>query len=303
MDFEHDDDTSFPLVGRHQDAGCGGCHLGLRFDEPRVGPSDCGACHVDVHLGNLSDNCAGCHNEVSYNDVAGVSIHTRTAFPLTGAHLQLTCESCHVDDRGSAYSPLDSDCFSCHAADYEDAQSLDHTALAFSTTCEECHNTLGWGGGPFNHLAASGSFDLVGTHTIIRCEACHVMPGLALKYQPAGQNDCLTCHEQDYQRKHAGSGFPTECLNCHDQNSWGGAVIVAAQHDAIFPIFSGPHQGKWNNDCSVCHIVPNNQQVFSCLNCHQHSQARMNDAHNEVGGYSYISTLCYECHPRGRSDD
>ncbi len=302
MDFEHDNDTDFPLVGRHHDAGCGGCHLGLRFDEPRVSASDCGACHVDVHLGNLSDNCAGCHNEVSYTDVAGLSIHARTAFPLTGTHLQLTCESCHVDDRGGAYSPLDPDCYSCHAGDYESAQSLDHTALGFSTNCQQCHNTLGWGGGPFDHLAASGSFDLIGTHAIVRCEACHVMPGLAPKYQPAAQNDCYACHEQDYQRKHASSGFPTDCLQCHDQTAWDGAVIVAAEHNAIFPIFSGRHEGKWGNDCSVCHTVPNNQQVFSCLNCHEHAQARMNDAHQDVPGYNYISMLCYECHPTGEAD-
>jgi hypothetical protein len=143
MEFDHDEDTAFPLLGRHTETTCGACHLGLRFDEPRVSTWDCGACHVDVHLGNFTDNCAGCHNALSFNDVVGLSIHARTAFPLTGAHLQLTCESCHIDDRGGAYSALDSDCRSCHTVDYEGSLSIDHMALSFSTNCEDCHNTLG----------------------------------------------------------------------------------------------------------------------------------------------------------------
>ena len=55
--------------------------------------------------------------------------------------------------------------------------------------------------------------------------------------------------------------------------------------------------------CSDCHTNPNNYEVFSCIDCHEHSKIRTDGQHREVRDYVYVSSACYDCHPQGRSDD
>jgi len=152
MEFDHDGQTDFPLRDSHKEPDCATCHLGLQFSEPQLAAGDCAACHVDVHLGNLSPDCQACHRETSFDDLDGPGLHTRTAFPLTGSHLQITCETCHTDDRGGAFTTLNSDCFACHEDNYRTAGVVDHIAGGFPTDCRQCHTTVTWTGGvPFDH--------------------------------------------------------------------------------------------------------------------------------------------------------
>jgi hypothetical protein len=83
-------------------------------------------------------------------------------------------------------------------------------------------------------------------------------------------------------------------------DTWGDATFE--QHDQVFPINSGAHAGRWTS-CADCHTVPDDFSSFSCLTCHEHSQARMDDKHlGEVSGYVYESSACLSCHPRGRGE-
>ncbi len=373
--FDHNRGTRFPLDGRHASATCGSCHLNNRFDQPQATPADCTSCHVDVHQGNLSSNCLSCHNTLSFTEVRGLDVHAATQFPLLGAHMQVTCESCHLDDRRGAFTTLDTHCLSCHQPDYQDAQSIDHVDADFPETCEQCHNTLAWAGGTvFDHITVSRGFPLFGAHEQTSCRGCHIMPGAALINTPANENDCVSCHLADYQEEHGGSRFPTTCLQCHTQDTWDDATfdhntatafpLVGAHirtncdnchtqpgnrlifppgnpedciachladyqkehattgfpttclschtqeewgnatfqdHDAqFFPIFSGKHRNKWNNDCTTCHAVAGNFASFTCLNCHEHNKTKMDDKHKDEAGYVYESTACLSCHPDGR---
>lgn len=374
-EFDHDGSTPFALLGRHQEANCRSCHIDLRFDEPDLRPTECGSCHVDVHRNKFTAECVACHNTIDFADIPGLSIHSRTAFPLTGSHLQISCESCHTDDSGGAYSTLSTDCVSCHESDYAAARSPDHVTAGLPTNCEACHGTLLWSGDrTFDHVAASGGFLLTGAHASISCDACHVLPGNELRFPPpASQTDCIACHQDDYDRQHGGSGQPTDCLQCHDDLSWEGSTfdhtsasngfaLVGAHallsceschiepgnelrfpapssqtdciachqaeydsqhggsgfstscldchtvdswqgatfdHDPYFPIYSGIHSNNWK-DCETCHIDPANRQVFTCFNCHQHSQDRMDSRHAGVSDYVYDSNACYSCHPDAR---
>lgn len=303
LDFDHDRATSFALAGRHGEVVCARCHLKLRFDESELDGGDCSSCHVDVHQGRMRATCISCHNTSSFHDVAGVDLHARTSFPLTGAHLQIACESCHLDDRGGAFTSLDTDCVACHQRDFTSASSLDHVAAGFSTDCQDCHGDRAWGSGAaFDHITASGGFPLRGSHGVLRCESCHELPSLQPRFAVSGPDDCHACHSADYDRAHAGSDFPTACAGCHRETRWGDATF--ADHDRqFFPITSGAHRGRWDG-CETCHTVPNDFRSFTCFNCHEHSQARMDDKHRgEVSGYAYDSRLCYQCHPDGRRDD
>jgi hypothetical protein len=304
LEFEHDTESGFDRSGRHAELTCESCHFGLDFSEPKISAAGCAACHVDVHLGNLSVECTACHNTTSFNDVPGVGLHIRTSLPLTGTHLQISCESCHLDDTGGAYTTLDPDCFACHAQDFATA-SLDHVENGFSTDCEACHNTLAFSAGiAFDHVTVSGGFRLLGIHARIACANCHIVPGFESLFPGVtGDQDCVGCHQDDYdtaEPDHVGTGFPTTCIQCHNVERWEDAIFT--EHDALyFPIFSGAHRNKWGS-CAECHEVTSDFGAFTCLSCHEHERTRMDEKHKEEQGYIYNSAECFDCHPNGKSD-
>lgn len=299
LDFDHRRATGFELEHGHAGVRCVSCHAEARFDDPGTGA--CAACHVDVHQGQLGDACTRCHTTRGFDDVDGIAVHLTTTFPLTGAHLQVACSACHADDRGGAFSPLETACVHCHRSDYEAAASIDHREAGFSEQCDDCHGTTGWAGsGQFDHAIASGGFELVGVHAVLRCSTCHIVPGFTTVFEPAGPSDCLGCHQADYDRAHAASGFDTACATCHDQDRWSNARF--SDHDSVFPIYSGTHRGEWDS-CTTCHSTPGVYTQFTCFNCHEHEQSRTDRHHREVRSYVYESSQCYRCHPRGRGED
>ncbi len=149
------------------------------------------------------------------------------------------------------------------------------------------------------HATAAGGFDLIGAHDQAACSTCHLLNNRGeLLHDPLDQNDCIACHQNDYDRAHAGTGTPTTCLDCHTVDDWGGAVI---DHDnRFFPIYSGKHQGKWDDDCASCHTDPNDFRVFTCLLCHKHEKTKTDEKHVGRPGYIYESNACLACHPDGR---
>ncbi|UCF19495.1 MAG: hypothetical protein JSU87_16490 [Gemmatimonadota bacterium] len=292
-EFDHDESTSFALLGRHQDARCTGCHFDLRFDKPQITSLECAACHVDVHLGNFSNDCSSCHSTVSFNDIPGLSIHSTTSFPLTGSHIQISCESCHRDDQAGAFSTLDTDCYSCHEADYSNAEGIDHVALNLPTDCLQCHGTLVWhADATFDHVTASGGFALSGAHVALSCSSCHDASGTDLIFPtpPAGSNDCIACHQDDYDREHGGTAFPVTCRECHTDVTWDGARF---DHAAVGFALIGAHAAL---ECESCHRMPGLELIYpppsnqnDCVACHQ-------DDYDRVHTGSDFPLACSECH-------
>ena len=127
--------------------------------------------------------------------------------------------------------------------------------------------------------------------------SCTVVRVGSNQEKPAGTDECLTCHQSDYDSQH-GQRFPETCLDCHNQSTWDDASF---DHDAAyFPIYSGEHRGEWSQ-CSDCHrSAPLTYATFSCIDCHEHSQSRMNNKHDDVTGYVWDSIACLSCHPNGR---
>ncbi len=260
-------------------------------------PTACATCHVDVHRGNLGADCTRCHNTNEFRDVEALSLHQRTAFPLTGAHVITPCEACHRTERAGVFAAVPRDCVACHqsALARASASAVDHGG--FPPDCAQCHVTLSWAGGAtFAHEVAARGFVLRGAHAAQRCASCHVQPGNALKWAPppAGNGDCVACHLPDWQREHAAQQFPQTCTSCHTERNWDSTF----DHDATeFRISSGAHRGKWAS-CATCHTAPGDYRVFNCLSCHEHSQAAMDDKHRGRTGYAYDSQRCYSCHGR-----
>lgn len=292
--------TRFPLSGAHAALDCESCHPAaaqghLQFVGTRA---DCSGCHMaqyratttpDHEAGRYPLACETCHSAIGWNRAR--FDHSRTQFPLTGAHRTTACRSCHGDN---VYRGKSAACASCHQTNYDGTTNPPHAAAAFPATCANCHNTTNWQSSSFDHSATS--FPLTGAHVALACQRCH---GDGV-YQ-GKSTACVSCHQADYDATtnpgHAAAAFSTTCGSCHGTTTWLGAAF---NHDGLyFPIYSGVHRGKWAS-CATCHTSATRYSVFTCFSCHPHDDKPGTDGHHSgVSGYSYTSQACYSCHPRG----
>ncbi|MBI5362365.1 MAG: hypothetical protein HZA53_04240 [Planctomycetes bacterium] len=303
-------------------------------------PNTCEQCHntvawtrADFDHAGVTRNCAQCHL-VDFNATSQPShaasgfpttcqtCHTTThwtpstfdhaSFPLTGAHTQAACASCHG---GGVYSGTPTQCSACHMTDYQQTAAPNHAASGYPTACEQCHTTIAWRRANFDHAGVirgcqqCHQADYIATtappHAATgypnTCQQCHgTNAWIPANFNHAGvTRSCITCHQQDYNTtsnpNHAAAGFPTTCQTCHNTNTWNGATF----NHTDFPITSGPHH---NLTCLQCHPNARNYGQFTCVSCHTHSQSEMASEHNGVQGYTWNSAACYSCHPNGHAD-
>jgi len=239
------------------------------------------------HGDNIAD-CQTCHSVENWKQIN--FNHDTTNFPLRNAHQQVDCQSCHTLKDFRAAS---SNCQSCH---------LDVHRGEIGLECSRCHTDRSWELLDVEKAHEQTDFSLIGRHQQLDCLSCH-RNGLTQGFQ-AISSECYDCHQQNFAQTtnpvHTDQGFPRTCESCHSMVSWTPALF--SQHESLFPIYSGKHRGTWAT-CTDCHQQPNNYQVFSCLNCHEHERTRTDDEHREVGGYLYESNACLSCHPRGEGGD
>jgi len=288
--------TGFELLGGHLTATCSDCHS---VNTSNASP-ECFSCHESSyniapnHLAqNYPKTCETCHNSNAWQEAT--FDHSATNFPLTGAHFGTDCSECH----SAGYVGTSTECSSCHQTDFDNSINPSHKTLGLSTNCVTCHSTNpGWEPALFpDH---NNYFQLLGAHATItnNCSDCHkgnynVTP-----------NQCFGCHEADYNATndpaHLIAQFSTDCESCHTENVWNPSSF---NHDLqYFPIYSGKHRGEWNQ-CSECHTTATNYKLFSCIDCHEHNnKAEVDKDHNGVNNYQYVSTACYDCHPKGTED-
>ena len=85
----------------------------------------------------------------------------------------------------------------------------------FPTTCQQCHDTVAWTDGKFDH--STTGFVLTGAHTVPprQCTDCHVNNNYNLT-----STTCVSCHLKDFQGttnpNHVSSNFPQTCQQCHN---------------------------------------------------------------------------------------
>ncbi len=241
----------FKLTGAHVTAACESCHVNNVFQGT---PQECIACHRsdDKHNGQFGANCAACHTTDTW---AGAAFdHNLAAFKLTGAHVAVTCEQCHVN---GVFKGTPQDCVTCHRSD-------DKHNGSYGTNCAACHSTSSWKGASFDH-SLSG-FPLTGRHVNLACDRCHVggvYSGLA--------SACVSCHADP--AYHAGM-FGTNCASCHTTNNWSAAY--RGQHPSIADEGgSGVNHG--NTTCRTCHTA--SLHSATCTACHDG-----NNFENDGGG-------------------
>ncbi len=291
--FDHQK-TTFLLEGQHQFTDCKSCHKSLVFNDAKT---DCADCHTDMHSTTVGDDCASCHDPKSWIVENISELHQQSRFPLLGAHNSADCIACHKQALRLEFEPLGIECIDCHKASYYATTSPNHIQAGMSTNCIECHNmnAFEWSSSGFNH----SFFPLTEGHAI-NCATCHEA-GILAPISP----ECYSCHQADYESAtnplHLPSDFSTNCAECHTTSvDWQPARFEI--HDALyFPVFSGAHRGEWDK-CSDCHTQPETYSVFSCTNCHEHRQSKMDNEHKEEPNYVYNSINCLACHTAGDAD-
>jgi hypothetical protein len=171
--------AAFRLEGKHASVECEKCHQGGVF---KGTPQDCYSCHRqdDKHGGKFGTDCAACHTPSDWENAT--FDHSRSNFPLTGAHQQVACEKCHVN---AQFAGTPSACVSCHA------DPVFH-AGAFGADCASCHNTNAWSPAVFNLSHPQPSVNEHGSgifHGGATCRTCH--PSSVSTYT------CLSCHSNN----------------------------------------------------------------------------------------------------------
>jgi hypothetical protein len=283
--------SQFALTLGHSLPTCNDCHKG----NYTAIAADCYSCHSQDFLSTTDPNhstsgfahtCRDCH---STNPGWKPATFSHTQFPLTLGHAIPTCADCHKGN----YSTTSIDCYSCHSQDFLGTTDPNHSTSGFSHTCKDCHTTNpGWQPATFSHTG----FPLTLGHAGPSCNDCHKG-----NYTTTSK-DCYACHQVNYNAtvnpNHKTLAFSTTCTTCHTTNpDWKPATFI--QHDGQFPIYSGKHRGQWSA-CTDCHTNVSNYALFSCVNCHEHNKTDMDNKHRgEVSGYSWVSSECYRCHPRG----
>jgi hypothetical protein len=291
--YNHTTATGFPLQNRHSGKTCKQCHETTYTGTTNV----CSTCHLADYqgttnpnhvTGNFSQVCSTCHTDVGWTPAT--FDHSTVNYQLIGRHTTVTCVQCHPNGSYTNTSRL---CQSCHLADYQGTTNPNHVTGNFSQTCSTCHTEVGWSPATFDHSTVG--YQLTGRHLTVPCGQCHT----------SGYTNtsplCNSCHLADFQGttnpNHVTPHFPQTCADCHTTSAWAPSTY---NHDVqYFPIYSGKHKNKWSNNCLLCHTNAGNFLVYSCIDCHEHNQASMQSKHNGVANYSWVSTRCYSCHPRG----
>jgi hypothetical protein len=294
--------SRFPLVGVHATVDCYQCHTSETSQRFDVLGTECYSCHSENYaattqpnhiLAGYSIQCSDCHNIFS-KEWKGTGFN-HSFFPLTQGHTITDCSKCHVNGN---YTNTSGECISCHQADYNATTNPNHVSANYSINCIACHTTApGWKPATFDH----SKFPLTQGHNITDCSSCHVNGNYTNT-----SSECVSCHQSDYNAttnpSHTSLNFSTTCTECHTTvPGWKPANYT--KHDALsFPIYSGKHKGEWNS-CADCHTNTGNYKAFSCIDCHEHNKTDMDRKHREESGYVYNSASCFNCHPRGVSDD
>jgi len=208
--------TNFVLTGAHTAVPCNECHkAGMTHRSDTVLPfrfedRTCAACHVDPHRGQFRDRmeqrrsdgtpfgCEACHTTASWTQIS-LFDHSKTSFPLLGAHRTVQCGACHKSLPGTKeiqFKGTMRDCEECHS----DPHGGQFVSKKGGTPCADCHDSLRWVPSLFDHDRRT-QFPLQGGHAGVKCDRCHsnfkdVGGNQVLFYKPTPVQ-CAACHSSD----------------------------------------------------------------------------------------------------------
>jgi len=299
--FDHKQ-TGYPLQGKHAALTCVECHSPSKIPAlERVGiktnlnhtflglSPTCTTCHTDEHKGRLGPNCSQCHNSTDWKTINIAQFdHSKTRYPLTGLHVQVSCQKCHTPgaDNKPRYTDIPfGQCSDCHR---------DPHRGSFAQGCQSCHSTSGWKK-VFAH-AVNESFDhsktrfpLWGKHANVGCIQCH---GSGDFKKPLAFQQCMDCHKPDpHHGQFAQRTDHGECAACHTVDGWKPSTFTVQNHAVTAYPLKGGHATL---ECSQCHIPKGTDTRFKiafahCTDCHPDRHA------GQFAAAPYFNA-CERCH-------
>jgi hypothetical protein len=240
--------------------------------------------------------------------------HLKTGFPLTGAHINVDCETCHV---GGVFKGTPTNCVGCHSAGRRVvAPFKPANHLITNAPCESCHtNTVSFLGARFNHIGVQPN----------ACTTCHngnMGPG-----KPSGHvatiASCDTCHRSSswipagFDHLSAVPPVSGRCNQCHNGVTATGKyslhLVTSAScdtcHTTGYTTFAGlkfNHAGVVPGACGTCHSgqtagaptqppghIP--YTGYGCDNCHRTPPATTS-FYPATMNHAVISLGCSTCH-------
>ena len=282
--------TRFPLLGVHASLDCKDCHTGASNNQYTGTPTTCYGCHrsdfdnsknPNHAFAGFSTDCSKCH-KLNALQWSGGFDHALTGFPLSGAHVSVSCVSCH---KNQIFKNTPQDCYSCHQTDYQSSTNPNHRLAGFATTCQSCHTLTAWRPSTFSH--DNTKFPLTGSHRSVLCADCH------LNNQFAGlPGTCFTCHQTDFNKttnpNHVAGLLDHRCESCHTTTAWQPSSF---DHSTTKFALTGAHAAV---TCQTCHTNGNYQLVYTnCYQCHSTDFQSTKNPNHVTSGFSQV---CQTCH-------
>jgi hypothetical protein len=259
---------------------------------------DCRSCHKDPHDGQfnkpvyLGGDCRTCHTQNTWRPPTfTLDMHARTSFPLTGAHLGVTCNRCHDAPVAPAnatavkkFAGVAGECASCHADVHAGAFDVAGrpSTVEGRQGCARCHGTDSFRmvlGAAFDHAVWTG-FSLKGAHAAVACATCHgrskAPDAKGRTLGLASGTSCQSCHSDP----HAGQFGPTKAVNCASCHREEGTFknLLFDHKNSRFPL----DEVHSKVACAKCHLPMSVGDGIKAIR------------------YKPLGTKCGDCHdPRG----
>jgi hypothetical protein len=265
--FDHDK-TNYPLIGKHRILACQDCHKNNLNSKPKY--QKCVNCHSDFHNGDFLVkgeliDCKECHDLNGYRPALySIEKHSQTRFELTGSHLAVPCQNCHLINTKWHFKNLGMNCIDCH----KNVHGNELTSKFMpDNDCKTCHQTNNWYNIKYDHNLTT--FKLSGKHLSVACSKCHhnTSDGSNEYKFASTKSECFNCHKDI----HMGQFKDVVCQECHGFNSW---KMEAFDHNNTgFPL-GGAHAKL---SCGSCHKKSENNGItfikykmesFKCAACH-----------------------------------
>ena len=301
--FDHKQ-TGYLLEGKHAGLACNKCHSADHVaagDRPAIKvkdlnktflgvPQACATCHKDPHQGRLGANCQQCHNFIDWKAISTIKQfdHSKTRYPLTGLHAQVTCEKCHTPgpEGKPRYTGIPfGQCVDCHA-------DIHHGS--FKQTCQTCHTTAGWKkistpGLSENFDHSKTKYPLLGKHAQVECVQCHAKGDFK---KAVAFEKCVDCHKPDpHGGQFAKRADKGECAACHTVNGFKPSTFGVKEHASSAYPLQGGHARV---ECMQCHTPKGKDTLYKikfqlCTDCHS-------DKHGGQFVAAPYLNACDKCH-------
>lgn len=268
--FNHDK-TNFILKGKHNSVECGKCHGTNLSSKPKH--TFCADCHKDYHKGDFSKSgnirdCNECHTENGFSpSLYSIEIHNQTSFVLTGGHLAVPCQSCHIENKQWKFRIAGKQCIDCHKNPHGNEIT---SQFMKNSECRSCHSTNSWAEIKFDH--SHTNFVLEGKHKSALCRNCHVKnEDSVIRYAFSSlTSECNSCHNDVHLGQFAING-KSDCGRCHKPDDW---KITKFDHSSTRFSLTGAHSKL---KCDACHkpaerenkkFIKYKIEDITCAACH-----------------------------------